>query len=176
MKTFALTFTLALLFACFSQAETIRIGDQVFVLADSKQSNEGTMKEYVPREQSLQNWKRLVAVRHFHNLKSPKKYIDNLVSEYRKRYPHMKFEAGGDKARNQWLVDYIIYPRDGGPKFVEWNFFTARPSSDRGIIVYQYAARASYEKSVEEAFKALDVPNLRREMLPVLRRSEFWQP
>lgn len=167
---------LVLLLAVFTitasaQAKSLQIGDETFHLKDAKKSDAASLEEYLPKGQTFDNWKKLVAVRQFFEISSPKDYVGNMVADYQRKYPEMKFEAGSGPG-GLYYLDCIMYPLGGGPKFVEWNYFIARPAKT-GIIVYQYAERAPYQRDIEEAFKALDVKSLRKRMLPILQKSLF---
>lgn len=152
-------------------AETIKIGDEVFTLQESKEGEAGSLEEYLPKGQTFDTWRKMVAVRRFPKIDSPKDYIGNMVADYRRRYPAMKFEAGSGPD-GLYYMDCIMYPLGKEAKFVEWNYFIARPSAG-GIVVYQYAERAPYEKEIKEAFEVLNVKALRSRMLPILQKSIF---
>ena len=171
MKTAIITLFLAIVLTITGDAKDLTVGGEVFESAASPSSTQSAVEEYVLRGQSLKNWTRLISVRHFPNISSPKDYITNMAAEYRKLYPQMKFAV--DQSDGRWFFDCIMYPRDNGPKFVEWNFFAVRVAPEGGIVVQQYAARAPYQSSVEEAFEALDVKSLRQRMLPILKKSNF---
>lgn len=169
MKLLAALFLIALTLS--AGAKTIKIGDEVFALQESKEGEQGSLEEYLPKGQTLATWRKMVAVRRFPKIASAKDYIGNMVADYQRRYPAMKFAAGSGPDEIYYM-DCLMYPLGKEAKFVEWNYFVARPSAG-GIVVYQYAERAPYEKEIKEGFEALNVKALRIRMLPILQKSIF---
>jgi len=149
------------------------MGDETFHIAEAKGAKDGrpaALEEYLPKGQTFANWRKLVSVRRFPEIASPKDYVEKMVAEYRRQYPAMKFEAGKGPG-GLYYMDCIMYPLDreatrSADQFAEWNYFVARPAA-AGIIVYQYAERFA------EDFEAADVKALRTRMLPILRKSVF---
>jgi hypothetical protein len=155
-------------------AQSIQIGTNIFYPAYTNSSSKGYLREYCIQSETTKNWTKLFAIRHFKNVESPKDYIDRMSEEYRKKLPHMKFASGGQESKNRWFIDYLIYEKSG-PKFYEWDFFRAETNATGGILVYQYAERRKYKKSIKE-LDSWDIKGLRKQMLPILMTNEFSLP
>ena len=154
-------------------AQTYTIADRTFYPASSEASAAGYLKEYVPAGQSLKNWTNLFAVRWFRDQESPKDYIDHLGLEHERRYPGMKYASGEQESKNRWFVDFLAYPKEKHePNYFEWDFFRAQTNAGGGILVFQYAERRPYHKSIEET-KGWDIKDLRNQLLPFLMTNEF---
>jgi hypothetical protein len=172
MKTFQLIFALLLSVIC-SEAQPFTIDGRTFHPAFTNSSNAGYLKEYLLTGQTLENWTNLFAVRCFKDLDSPKDYIARMQYEYRVKYPNMKCATGGQESRNRWFIDFLAYPKEKSEsKFLEWDFFRAEVNSSGGILVFQYAERRAYKKSIKE-FDKWDIKGLRQHMLPLLTTNEF---
>ena len=162
-------------------AETVQMGSETFYLAEDPEAKaaksggaakggESAVLEYLPQGQTFATWRKLISVRRFPEIASPKAYLEKMVAEYRRQYPAMAFDAGKGPG-GLYYLDCIMYPRDGakarpGQDLTEWNYFVAR-SATTGIVVYQYAERFLGE------VEASEIKALRARMLPVLRKSVF---
>jgi hypothetical protein len=169
---------LILVFVCFTalrcDAQAIQIGTNTFYPAHTNSSSEGFLREYCLQAESTDNWTKLFAMRQFRNVDSPKDYITRTGEDYRKKLPNMKFASGGQKSKDRWFIDYLMYEKDG-PKLLEWNFFRAETNATGGIFVYQYSERRKYKKSVKE-LDSWDIKGLRKQMIPILMTNEFSLP
>lgn len=154
--------------------EVVSVGGNVFHLAFTGSTDEGSIKEFVPTGETINDWSTMVAVRYFNNEQSPEAYIRNMAERYRKLMPHMQFAMSQLEPDDVWDIDFIIYPRGQTSGFVEWNYFRAeRRSVDEGIVVNQYVVRKPFERSISEAFDSLDLPTFRKQTLPILKQAEF---
>lgn len=155
--------------------EVVEIGDDIFQIASSESTDKGTITEFVPAGETIENWSTLVAVRHFKKLHAPRLYIRNLAEAYRRTMPQMRFSTSRVGKAEAWDIDFILFDpesRTGG--FVEWNYFRAeRRKFGEGIVVNQYVTRKPYRRSVGEVMSSWDLPSLRDQMLPILRQAEF---
>jgi hypothetical protein len=166
------------IFACIAvldcNAQSIQIGTNTFYPAYTNSSSDGFLREYCLKSETVDNWTKLFAIRQFKNVDSPKGYINRMGDDYRKKLPHMTFASGGQESKNRWYIDYLIYEK-GGPKVFEWDFFRAETNATGGILVYQYAERRKYKKSIKE-LDGWDIKGLRKQMLPILMTNEFSLP
>lgn len=184
MSTFAFskkmrsTFTsaLCLLVTFVSHAEeSITIGKKEYFLAYTEKDEKiGSLREFVPEGETLQDWVTLVAVRHFYKTKSPKKYVERMAAEYRKRLPYMEFAIMQDPDSENWMIDYILYPPQEDKGYVEWNYFKAMPNpNEKGILVGQFVRRHPLDGSLQKVFDKWNISDYRREMLDILLSHEF---
>jgi hypothetical protein len=162
---------LFLLLALRSEAESVQIGTDIFHRAYTNSSSTGSLQEYCLSGETVKDWTKLFAIRQFKNVDSPKDYITRMADDYHKKLPWMTYASGGEKAKNRWFIDFLMYEK-GGPKVMEWNFFRAETNSTGGVLVYQYAERKKYKKSVKE-LDNWDIKSLRKRMLSVLMTNEF---
>ena len=184
----------ALCLPALSQAQNFVIADKIFQPAYTNSSNEGFLEEYLPANQTLENWTNLFAIRYFKKIDSPEDYIAQLGGEYHKEFPWMKFASYDQKSKNRWFVDFVAYqrsnesklkflgllsalipiipsPKPDESKFLEWNFFRAQTNAvGNGIIVFQYAKRIPNKESTN-AWQ--EVTLLRKQMIPFLATNEF---
>lgn len=164
--------------ACFAildcAAQSIQIGTNLFYPAYTNSSSAASLREYCVKPETIDNWTRLFAIRYFKKVASPKDYIARMGDEYHKKLPHMSFASGGQASKNRWFIDYLIYEKNG-PKVFEWDFFRAETNATGGIVVYQYAERRMYKKSIKE-LDDWDIKGLRKQMVPILMTNEFSLP
>ena len=153
-----------------SHSQSLVIGEQTFHLASTNSSGEGFLKEYLPQNQTLENWTNMFAERYFKKPQSPRDYIVKMNKDYHEKYPRMAFATGGDNSGNRLWTDFLMY--DTGKKVSEWNFFRAETNATGGILVYQFAERRRYKKSINE-LDSWDFKGLRKRMLPILTTNEF---
>ena len=174
----SILFAVAMALTCSGTSaaeEVVQVGGDVFQLAFSESTDVGSIKEFVPAGETIENWSTMVAARYFDNVDSPEEYIRNMAEEYRRTMPHMRFAVSQLEQGGAWDIDFIIYPRGeetGG--FVEWNYFRAQQRGvGEGLVVNQYVVRRPYSRSIEEAFDGWDLPSLRKQMLPILKAADF---
>ena len=174
----SILFAVAMALTCCGTSaaeEVVQVGGDVFQLAFSESTDVGSIKEFVPAGETIENWSTMVAARYFDNVDSPEEYIRNMAEEYRRTMPHMRFAVSQLEQGGAWDIDFIIYPRGeetGG--FVEWNYFRAEQRGvGEGLVVNQYVVRRPYSRSIEEAFDGWDLPSLRKQMLPILKAADF---
>lgn len=173
-----LLLVLSLGFVTFAQAaETIQVGDEVLVHKFEEANDFAKIDEFIPKGQTLQNWKTLVAIREFYRVPSPEAYIEALKTDYQNGYPHMKFETGSDPQRGVFWIDYLLYSEKGDPipngEFIEWNFFAVRKAKGKGVVLFQYAKREYDPESPFKAAEKLKIRELRARMLPILKKHSF---
>jgi hypothetical protein len=171
LKILSLLFGL-LAFATCAGAQTFKIGGETFRPAGTNTSDAGYIKAYLPAHQTLDNWKKLFGVRCLKKVASPQDYINGLAASYQKEYPGMRFGSGGQESRNRWFADFVVFPKKPESKFLEWDFFRAQTNAAGGIIVFQYAERKAFKKSLSE-LDSWDIPALRKQVLPFLLTNEF---
>ena len=155
--------------------EVVQVGSDVFHLAFSESADAGSIKEFVPAGETIENWSTMVAVRYFEHVDSPEDYIRNMAEEYRRLMPHMRFAVSQLEQTGAWDIDFIMYPRgEETSGFVEWNYFRAEPrGAGEGLVVNQYVVRRPYSRSIEEAFDSWDLPSFRKQMLAILKEADF---
>jgi hypothetical protein len=165
---------LAFVAALHCGAQSIQVVTNTFYPAYTNSSSKGFLREYCLRTETTNNWTKLFAIREFKNAGSPKDYIVQMGENYHKKLPQMTFAAGGQEAKNRWFIDYLMYEKSG-PKFFEWDFFRAETNAMGGLLVYQYAERKPYKKSLKE-LDGWDIKGMRNQMLPILMTNEFSLP
>jgi len=154
--------------------EAIRLGDDVYFLAFEESNKEGSLKEFLPAGETLENWTRMVTVRHFKRSRSPKDHIAAMAQNYHAQYPHMQFAVFEKKETKEWAMDFIIYPREQDSGHVEWNYFQAgKVKGVKGIVLNQYVERRPFEGSLEPVFKAWNLGDYRVTMLGILMPAKF---
>lgn len=128
----------------FRATPVIEAGGVTFFLAFAERKKTGSLREYLPKDETLDSWTRLVAVREFDHPQNPKTYVDNLASQYRAKNPGIQFAIMQDLSSGDWMIDFFMFPPDPQTtKYVEWNFFRARKGKN-GIAVFQYAVRLKH--------------------------------
>ena len=157
-----------------SHAQSTNIAGKIFFPAYTNSSSNGFLKEYLIHNETLDNWTKLFSIRNFEKMDSPKAYIARLGDAYHKKFPGMKYATASQESKNRWFIDFLTY-EPKGPKFMEWDFFRAETNATGGILVYQYAERIKYKKSIKEVDTDVFI-NLREKMLPFLMTNEFSLP
>ena len=171
MKSSLALVTLALAALSSMRANpTITIGDVVFTLAHQEKNPQGALREFLPADQTLNAWDRLVSVRELRSVSDPKQYILTFAQQYRAQNPAMKFMVSEDKANGDWLIDFLLVSSAPEARFAEWNVFRAQKAK-AGIVVYQYAARVPFKEHVTEISDRL--AKMRESMVPIVYSADF---
>jgi len=133
--------------AAVASQETIQVDGEPLILAFEGETDGDTIKEFIPADQTLENWTQLAAVRHYADLDDPKALAGAVVRKLRERNPPANFELLENESTDDIVLDFIVWPEDGA--FVEFNVFLYRPAQGGGLVMYQYALRAYGDDSEE---------------------------
>lgn len=120
-------------------AQGVRIGAEEFHLAYAPADSASRLREYLPANDSLKSWEKLLSFREFPDVDAPVTYIGQLARTYRSRFPALKFEVVRDTSGpdGDYGIDFLIPDRDG----FEWNLFRVTRRSAGGVLVFQLAHR-----------------------------------
>lgn len=176
MKKTCAALVLSVLLVGSAVAESsIKLGDEMFVLAYKEDVKDGSLKEFVRPNETIENWTTLIAVRTFNKVKSPKKYIESMAADYHAKYPLNQFGVFQRKETDSWVIDFILFPSsDKRGEVIEWNVFIAEKNpTGKGIRVNQFAARRVITESMKETFESWDLRSYRTRMLKILMGSSF---
>ena len=101
--------------------------------------------EYVRAGETLQNWTRLAAIRHFPQQQDPKQAAANLAAVVRKHNPQARAEVIGKDDGSEAVVDFITWAP--GDDRLEFNVHRYRRiAGTPGLVAYQFAWRFRTEE------------------------------
>ena len=96
--------------------------------------------EYVRASETLQNWTRLAAIRHFPQQKDPKAAAANLAQLVQKHNPQARTQVIGKDDGSEAVVDFITWAP--GDDRLEFNVHRYRRiAGTPGLVAYQFAWR-----------------------------------
>jgi len=102
-----------------------------------------TQAEYTQGRETLENWTKLIAVRHFPNVADPKEMAAKLVDVLYAQNPEAKHEMVILEDGNDVLMDFITWPSN--KTYLEFNVHRYRKVEGyKGLISYQFAYRFTH--------------------------------
>jgi len=87
---------------------TFRFADIDYVLVSSSD----VVNQYIPFEQTLDNWTSMFALRKFPNMSSPEEAVTNVTESLKNDHPETKFKVTPDQATGDRGVDFFIWTED----------------------------------------------------------------
>jgi hypothetical protein len=139
MKTIhSLLFAIALAGPARAQP-TISIGDFTLVLAFASKDSLESVREYIPKGESLDHWSCMASVRVFPKEKSPLDYLQRVGARIPGTHPAARAQLLKHDKTGDNILDFVIFTADSAT--AEWNLMRARYEKGKGLVVFQYAKR-----------------------------------
>ena len=128
--------------------------------------------EYVRAGETLQNWTRLTAIRHFPREADPKAAAANLASVVRQHNPQARSQVIGKDDGTEAVVDFLTWA--SGDDRMEFNVHRYRKvPGTPGLVAYQFAWR----------FRTAEIPDAtatvranRQRFLDAMLKAEWPNP
>jgi hypothetical protein len=113
------------------------------------------LAEYTLVDESIDDWKKLVAVRHYPLAEAaPADAAREIVKALNQAQPAAKHQLLVKEDGTEALLDFLIWPQDAS--YVEFNVFRLIQTEDEGLVSYQFAFRFkdTSPESIEKFKKA----------------------
>jgi hypothetical protein len=131
---------LAIAFAESLAAQPIvRIGNFTFVLAFAPTNSADSVREYIPKGESLNHWSRMASVRIFPKEKNPRDYLNRVGDLVAQSNPAARGQLLVNDKTGDDILDFLMFTADDTT--AEWNLMRARYEEGKGLVVFQYAVR-----------------------------------
>jgi hypothetical protein len=138
----AFTFLLLTLFGRAIASPEIKIGDKEFVRVTDEENSVNSLREYIPKGETLDHWNRLASVRIFKNQNDPKKFLGNLASVVSAKTPVNSCRFYRNSKTKDIVLEFLeLSPPSDKLHCVEWNMMRAKFVDGTGLVVFQYAMR-----------------------------------
>jgi hypothetical protein len=144
----------AIAFTAAAKAQpTIAIGDVKLALAFTSKDSPESIREYIPKGESLDHWSRMASVRVFPKEKKPLDYLQRVGAGIPRTHPAARAQLLKHDKTGDNILDFLMFTADSST--AEWNLMRARYERGKGLIVYQYAVRFyTVDKSLGPAIVA----------------------
>lgn len=154
MKRFAVLIAVVSLFPfAAASAGSIRFDGETYEKKFTNDNPEIRLAEYVRRDESVNNWTKLIAVRNFTKLTEPKAAAANLAKVLQQQNPHARFQLLASKDGSEAQIDFLTWAENADS--MEFNIHRyLKVGGYPGLISFQFAYRLT-DKSPKamEAFK-----------------------
>lgn len=131
--------------------ETVEFDGQVMPLAWQNDKDGESIREYIPRDETLEHWTHLASIREYPSLNDPTQLGLALVETLKQRDPETPHAIVRNEETGDVVVDFVVWPEEeseGDTQFVEFNVFKYSVRPEGGVVAQQYAVRA-YDDAVE---------------------------
>ncbi|WP_298438834.1 hypothetical protein [Geobacter sp.] len=133
--------------------QTVTFDGERYHLAYTNEN--GTLEEYLPAGQTLENWTKMIALRHHGDVDQPAAAVRNMAAHIKATYPGAGVDHMVKQDGSEALIDFFIWTNEQ-PIVAEFNVFRFRKLPGvRGLVSYQFAYRnvGSLSDEYAEAFK-----------------------
>ena len=128
--------------------------------------------EYVRPPERIENWTRLVAIRHFPQLSDPKAAATDLARTVRQHNPQARFDLIAKDDGTEAMVDFITWAP--GDERMEFNVHRYRKvPGTPGLVAYQFAWRF---RSTELADPTAQVREHRKRFRDAMVKADLGNP
>lgn len=155
MKNFLLSFSTLWLFFAYSPAhsselKTVEFNKETYKLANVKKTQASSINEYVLDGQTLQNWKKMVALHRFHskNKTSPIQFANGMAALLGKMYKKPVYKVMENKQNGEAIISFVVPGKANknndkdNELYLEQNIFKYRSvDNSNDVEGYQYAYR-----------------------------------
>lgn len=130
-----------------TELETVEFDGNTLELAFQDKTESGdTIKEFIPKGETLEHWTKLAAIREEHGNIEPKAAVEVVAQRLNEHNPPLPNDVRTDDENGTATIDFIIWPGDAATPddadYVEYNIFKYSKGEDGGIVSEQYAIRA----------------------------------
>ena len=99
-----------------------------------------SIREFIPSDESLEDWTRLAAIREYPELNDPTAVAEAVTKKLDDSDPPIHYDLLENSKTGESVLDFTMFPED--KSFAEFNVFCYRKQADGGLASYQYAVRA----------------------------------
>lgn len=113
-----------------------RFDGQAFFLRSDREG----IFEYLPADETFENWTTLISVRQFSGTDDPKAYAQKLLQNAKASSPHAQGLLMENAEAGSYIVDFMLPEGEGDDVAFEWNLWRVEQKGD-GVEAVQYAVR-----------------------------------
>jgi len=106
--------------------------------------------EYVPENETVENWTYLFAIRKEQFPYSPIIRVKGFAEHLKRKNPDWGMRVLNNEATGDAMIDFLIWPEDNS--YVEFNVWKFMQAEDRRLISYQFARSVSSGNPLFEQF------------------------
>lgn len=124
-------------------AEEIHFNNDIFELKFSGLSaeNNGYENEYFLKNESTDNWTKLIGIYHYPQVDNPIKFADSKTKSVENNEVDVLLKLIENKKTDKAVLSYLENGSVNGKKFFEYNIFKYEKHPLKGMIVLRYAVR-----------------------------------
>ena len=143
------SFVAVLLACCFAtaclaadpQKPRIEFQEETYELAFAQANQFEAINEYIPEEETLEEWSSLIAIRTYAGRKDYRELAGRLVQALKQKNPLAKAAIHTSPDGKRSMVDFVTW--DIEAEVTEFNVFIYQLTPDgQGVLAQQYAERA----------------------------------
>ncbi len=136
-----------------TEEKTVTIDGRDLALAYEGEAEGEAIREFIPRDETLETWTRLAAIREYPELNDPAEVVKVVIKRLEEHDPPIHYDLLENSKTGESVLDFTMLEVD--KSFVEFNVFCFRKQAGGGITSYQYAVRA-YGDDVVDFIDGLD--------------------
>ena len=120
-------------------AEEIQFDGGKLLLAWQTDNDGNTIKEFIPKGETLEGWTKLAAVREYPTLKDARGFAEMMVQRLQEDSPGAPSKVTDGTKPGEVVLDFVAWPKD--KSFVEFNVWKFRDQPNGGLLAEQFAVR-----------------------------------
>jgi hypothetical protein len=161
-----------LLSTAMLSAAAIEFDGETYVKKDSGDTPEVRRVEYVRDDETLDNWTKLIGIRNFTNLESPKEAVSELEKTLKENDPDSDPFMLASPDGSDAMISFVVGPEDNS--YGELNIWRyTKVDGYPGLIAYQFAYRFQGTTDEEVAQFQKDIKRWIQEMSEADFELEF---
>jgi hypothetical protein len=155
--------------AALAQPAAVTFDGERYVQRFEQRQGDVRVVEYTRERESLKDWTRLVAVRHFPQVRDPKAAAANLARVVREHNPQARAEVIAKDDGSEAVVDFLTWaPGDDRLEFNVHRY--RRVAGTPGVVAWQFAWRF---RSAEFADPTATVRANRKRFVDAMLRADW---
>lgn len=147
MKINVLTYVILLFAYIFfvqtAKAENIHFNNDIYQLKSSRyeESHNGYANEYYPSNENKNNWKKMIGIYYYPEIKDPIKFAKDADKEIEAREGVVLLKYIENKKQNKAVISFLEMGDINGKKYFEHNIYKYEPNPTKGMMVLRYAKK-----------------------------------
>lgn len=158
--------------AAWAQASSLTFDGERYVQRFEQKEGDVRVVEYTRESETLKNWTRLAAIRHFPKLSDPKQAAANLARVVQQQNPAARSDVIAKNDGSEAVVDFITWTQNDDR--LEFNVHRYRKVAGLpGLVAYQFAWRF---RQADFQDPAASVKQNRKRFLDAMLRADWPNP
>ncbi|HEY4313260.1 MAG TPA: hypothetical protein VGN12_27665 [Pirellulales bacterium] len=143
--------------------KTVTVDGHDLQLAYEAEADGDTIEEFIPADETLENWTRMAAIRTYEDVNDPMAVAEAVAKQLKEQKPPIDYDLLQNSETGDVAISFIVWGENAA--FAEFNVFQYKKLGDSGLAMYQYALRA-YDVDVDSFIESLD-PETRMKQVAV---------